>query len=177
VNSHGPVHTAIVRHLSSFTSNGFLHIVCEFAEHGDLAHFIANRKGRLFSERTVLTLLAQMALALRLIHRAKVLHRYPCSTCACVIPAALCDGATCVPCFRDLKVQNIFLNSRNEIKIGDFGIARQLAHTMEKACTLVGTPFYLSPELCKQKPYSYKSDIWSLVRSFLEGAHKLAMVC
>ena len=64
----------------------------------------------------------------------------------------------------DLKVQNIFLNKKNEIKIGDFGIARQLESTMEKARTIVGTPFYLSPELCKQQPYSYKSDIWSLVR-------------
>lgn len=66
---------------------------------------------------------------------------------------------------RDLKVQNIFLNQRNQIKMGDFGIARRLEHTMEKAHTLVGTPFYLSPELCRQQPYDYKSDVWSLVRA------------
>ena len=49
--------------------------MCEYAEKGDLAHFIAARKSRHFSERTVLTLLAQMALGLEFVHRHKVLHR------------------------------------------------------------------------------------------------------
>ena len=66
---------AIVGHLATFTEQGFLHIVCEYAEKGDLAHFIAARKSRHFSERTVLTLLAQMALGLEFVHRHKVLHR------------------------------------------------------------------------------------------------------
>ena len=61
-------------------------------------------------------------------------------------------------------MQNIFLNAHNQIKMGDFGIARRLEHTLAKAHTIVGTPFYLSPELCRQQPYDYKSDIWSLVR-------------
>eukprot|EP00761_Pharyngomonas_kirbyi_P009804 gb/GECH01009822.1/.p1 GENE.gb/GECH01009822.1/~~gb/GECH01009822.1/.p1 ORF type:complete len:451 (+),score=141.50 gb/GECH01009822.1/:1-1353(+) len=48
------------------------------------------------------------------------------------------------------------------VKMGDFGIARILKSTMECARTLVGTPYYLSPELCQEKPYNNKSDIWSL---------------
>lgn len=50
----------------------------------------------------------------------------------------------------DLKSQNIFLDKHSEVKFGDFGIARVLTHTLEQARTLVGTPYYLSPELCNQ---------------------------
>ena len=48
------------------------------------------------------------------------------------------------------------------IKIGDFGIAKILKHTVAVAKTMVGTPYYLSPEIIEQRPYSFKSDIWSL---------------
>ena len=63
---------------------------------------------------------------------------------------------------RDLKTQNIFLTSKGEIKIGDFGIARVLQSTYDYAQTAIGTPYYLSPEICQEKPYNQKSDIWSL---------------
>lgn len=62
---------------------------------------------------------------------------------------------------RDIKTQNIFLTKDEICKIGDFGIAKVLLHTMEKAKTIVGTPFYLSPEIIENKPYSFKSDVWS----------------
>lgn len=48
------------------------------------------------------------------------------------------------------------------IKLGDFGIARVLNRTAEKAKTMVGTPYYLSPEIIEGKTYSFASDIWSL---------------
>lgn len=54
------------------------------------------------------------------------------------------------------------MTKNNTIKLGDFGIARVLKSTMECAKTLVGTPYYLSPELCQEKPYNNKSDVWSL---------------
>ena len=46
--------------------------------------------------------------------------------------------------------------------MGDFGISRVLNNTDEKAKTQVGTPYYLSPEICLDKAYDHKSDIWSL---------------
>ena len=48
------------------------------------------------------------------------------------------------------------------IKLGDFGIAKVLEHTKDIAKTVVGTPYYLSPEIIENKPYSFASDIWSL---------------
>jgi NIMA (never in mitosis gene a)-related kinase len=49
---------------------------------------------------------------------------------------------------RDLKTSNIFLSSNGVLKIGDFGIAKILDETLEIAQTVVGTPYYLSPEIC-----------------------------
>lgn len=48
------------------------------------------------------------------------------------------------------------------MKLGDFGIARVLSNTKSKAKTVVGTPYYLSPEIIESSPYNFKSDIWSL---------------
>jgi len=72
-----------------------------------------------------------------------------------------------VPCasrvvHRDLKPHNIFLGVGDEVKIGDFGVSRQLSSSREMAMTIVGSPGYLSPELCNGEPYNEKADIWSL---------------
>ena len=56
-----------------------------------------------------------------------------------------------------------FHTHRNgSVKVGDFGISKDLNHTLDKANTCVGTPCYLSPELCQDIPYSFKSDVWAL---------------
>ena len=52
--------------------------------------------------------------------------------------------------------------SNGIVKLGDFGIARVLSTTIELAVTIVGTPYYLSPEIIKNEPYNFKSDMWSL---------------
>ena len=56
----------------------------------------------------------------------------------------------------------MFLTKDDRIKIGDLGVAKLLNQTANMAHTVVGTPYYLSPELCEEKPYNHKSDIWSL---------------
>ena len=55
----------------------------------------------------------------------------------------------------------MFLAKDDKIKVGDLGVAK-LLNTQNMAHTIVGTPYYLSPELCEEKPYNHKSDIWSL---------------
>jgi NIMA (never in mitosis gene a)-related kinase len=104
---------------------------------GDLQNKIKEQRGKPFSEAQILEWFTQICLGLKHIHDRKILHR-------------------------DLKGQNIFLTSKGIVKIGDFGIAKVLANTMQNARTVVGTPYYLSPEIVNSKPYNFKSDMWSM---------------
>jgi NIMA (never in mitosis gene a)-related kinase len=63
---------------------------------------------------------------------------------------------------RDIKLQNVFLTADNQIKLGDFGISKFLECTGDFAKTALGTPYYLSPEICSGFKYNYKTDIWML---------------
>jgi len=62
---------------------------------------------------------------------------------------------------RDLKTANVFITAEQDAKIGDLGVSRLLSATHEMAHTIVGTPYYLSPELCEGRPYNVKSDVWA----------------
>jgi len=94
-------------------------------------------KGQRFPEELILNWFVQIVLALKYIHSLKILHR-------------------------DLKASNLFLSASGSLKIGDFGIAKVLEGTLENAQTMVGTPYYMSPEIIENKPYQFKSDVWSL---------------
>ena len=63
---------------------------------------------------------------------------------------------------RDLKAINIFLTQEDDIRIGDLGVAKLITDPEAFAMTIIGTPYYLSPELCEERPYNQKSDIWAL---------------
>lgn len=63
-------------------------------------------------------------------------------------------------CHRDIKCANIFLNTKGEIKLGDFNVSKVAKKGL--LYTQTGTPYYASPEVWKDRPYDYKSDIWSL---------------
>ncbi|XP_064917419.1 serine/threonine-protein kinase Nek1 isoform X3 [Columba livia] len=130
-------HPNIVLYRESFEENGCLYIVMDYCEGGDLFKKINAQKGILFSEDQILDWFVQICLALKHIHDRKILHR-------------------------DIKSQNIFLTKDGTIQLGDFGIARVLNSTAELARTCIGTPYYLSPEICQNKPYNNKSDIWAL---------------
>ncbi|KAM9859411.1 serine/threonine-protein kinase Nek4 [Aulostomus maculatus] len=108
-----------------------------FCEGGDLYHRLKQQKGELLPERQVVEWFVQIAMALQYLHERNILHR-------------------------DLKTQNIFLTKTNIIKVGDLGIARVLENQNDMASTLIGTPYYMSPELFSNKPYNHKSDVWAL---------------
>nr|XP_020020029.1 serine/threonine-protein kinase Nek1 isoform X1 [Castor canadensis] len=130
-------HPNIVQYRESFEENGSLYIVMDYCEGGDLFKRINAQKGILFQEDQILDWFVQICLALKHVHDRKILHR-------------------------DIKSQNIFLTKDGTVQLGDFGIARVLNSTVELARTCIGTPYYLSPEICENKPYNNKSDIWAL---------------
>ena len=64
---------------------------------------------------------------------------------------------------RDLKLGNLFLSDKMEIKLGDFGLATKLEYEGERKRTICGTPNYIAPEILEGKRgHSYEVDIWSL---------------
>ena len=71
---------------------------------------------------------------------------------------------------RDIKPQNILLNSRGNIKLTDFGISRELDNSIGKCMTIVGTFKYMSPERILGENYSYSSDVWSMGLVLIECA-------
>jgi serine/threonine protein kinase len=130
-------HPNIIRYIESFQEHGCFYIVMEYADGGDLSQKLEARSGALLSESEVLHDFIQIALAIKYIHDRKILHR-------------------------DLKAENVFLMQDGTIKLGDFGIAKVLEHTVDLCQTQVGTPYYLSPEICNGTAYNSKTDIWSL---------------
>ncbi|BFZ08682.1 hypothetical protein BsWGS_11721 [Bradybaena similaris] len=130
-------HPNIVSYKDSFETGGFLYIAMQYCEGGDLYARLKEQKGCPLEERQVVEWFVQIAMALQYMHERNILHR-------------------------DLKTQNIFLTKSKIIKVGDLGIARILESSSAMATTLIGTPYYMSPELFSNKPYNYKSDVWAL---------------
>ncbi|XP_061478364.1 serine/threonine-protein kinase Nek3 isoform X1 [Rhineura floridana] len=130
-------HPNIVTYLESFEGDGHLYIVMEYCDDGDLMQKIKLQKGKLFPEDMILNWFAQICLGVRYIHDKRVLHR-------------------------DIKSKNIFLTQNGKVKLGDFGSALLLSSPKAYACSYVGTPYYVPPEIWENTPYNNKSDIWSL---------------
>lgn len=133
-------HPNIVSYRDNFFMGDTLVIIMQYCEGGDLATYIKDmRKQRQrIDEQQIMHYFVQILQALQYIHSKRILHR-------------------------DLKTSNLFLmKSKFVVKLGDFGISRVLEGSIEAAITVVGTPYYMSPEVCENKPYTFKSDVWSL---------------
>ena len=114
-----------------------LNIIMEYADDGDINHKIQeNLKRRLqFEESQVWEWIIQLLKGLKYLHDNKIMHR-------------------------DLKCANIFLMKNGLVKIGDLNVSKITKSNMAR--TQTGTPYYIAPEIWKDKPYDYKCDIWSL---------------
>ena len=130
-------HPNIVQYKEAFFEDGMLYIVMEMCEKGDLTAFIKGRNGHHLPEDDVMRIFVQVCLGLAHTHSEGVLHR-------------------------DMKPSNILLTKGHIVKLADFGIARVMNSKAQLAKTVVGTPYYLSPEICEDRPYGTASDMWSL---------------
>ena len=63
---------------------------------------------------------------------------------------------------RDIKPANILLNSKGEVKLSDFGIARELLEQEIFSSTVIGTLSYKSPERIISRKYGFKTDVWGM---------------
>ncbi|KAJ9440304.1 putative serine/threonine-protein kinase A [Diplonema papillatum] len=137
-------HPNIVKYKEHYEEGNMLWIVMEYADGGDLGMRIKDQRKKAtengpvyFDETLIMMWFLQICMALKHLHDNHILHR-------------------------DLKTANIFLTSKNVVKLGDFGISTVLNNTMAVAYTVCGTPYYFSPEICQNQPYGSKSDVWAL---------------
>ena len=115
-----------------------LNIVMEYADDGDLQSKIIKMKneGGVFKESLIWQYSIQMIEGLKALHDKKIMHR-------------------------DLKSANIFLFKENHLcKLGDMNVSKVIKEKV--LLTQTGTPYYASPEVWRDEPYSYKSDLWSI---------------
>jgi NIMA (never in mitosis gene a)-related kinase len=154
-------HPFVLAHVDSFVEDECLNVIVELCENGDVFKAIQRQKGRPLDESFIWRCFIETVLGLHYIHSCRVLHRdiKPMYLISAIFPI----------CMSSLQVliifhvcRNIFLDAQNHVRIGDFGVAKSLAASGDMSKTMIGTPYYLSPEVVEGREYGHKSDIWAL---------------
>ena len=109
----------------------------EYADNGDLLEKIKKYKklNKYIPEDEIMSIFIQTVNALKRLHQLNIMHR-------------------------DIKSANVFLNKDGKAQLGDLNVSKLAQLGLNY--TQTGTPYYASPEVWKEKPYDFKSDIWSL---------------
>ncbi|KAJ6260859.1 Myosin-IIIB [Drechslerella dactyloides] len=169
-------HPNIVRYYSREhnKTDHSLYIYMEYCGGGDLSTHIKRCKsnGTLVPEHVVWSIFTQLVLALYKCHNGsdppsledmnEGWDKKKKTTPALAATTGTKATGREVIVHRDLKPENVFLDHETCVKLGDFGLSRILASDQHMATTYVGTPYYMSPEIVCDLPYTSRSDIWSL---------------
>ncbi|OLY83991.1 Serine/threonine-protein kinase CLA4 [Smittium mucronatum] len=128
-------HPNIVNYINSFLiGNSDLWVVMEYMNGGALTDVIDNNS---MEQDEIATVALEVCKGLNHLHQQRIIHR-------------------------DIKSDNILLGEDCSVKITDFGFCAKLSEQKSKRATMVGTPYWMAPEVVKQKPYGPKVDVWSL---------------
>ncbi|XP_063070889.1 serine/threonine-protein kinase 3/4-like [Engraulis encrasicolus] len=134
----------VVRYYGSYFKNSDLWIVMEYCGAGSVIDIIRLRNKTL-TEDEIAAILQSTLKGLEYLHFMRKIHR-------------------------DIKAGNILLNAEGQAKLADFGVAGQLTDTMAKRNTVIGTPFWMAPEVIQEIGYNCVADIWSLGITAIEMA-------
>lgn len=127
-------HPNIVKMYNSFLVGDELWIVMEYLEGGSLTNIVTDRQG--MTEQQIATVCLQFLQALAFLHHEGVIHR-------------------------DIKSDSILLGNDGSVKLSDFGFCAQVTNEVPRRRSLVGTPYWLSPEIISRLSYGPEVDIWS----------------
>ena len=125
---------------------GEMWIVMEYCEGGSMSDLLEANSGVLLPEDCIRAVCASIVLGLEYLH-----------------------GVANV-CHRDIKCGNVLLTSDGHVKLADFGVSAELTNTLNKRKTVVGSPYWMAPEVIRESHYDGRADVWSLGITAIEMA-------
>ncbi|TPX77412.1 hypothetical protein CcCBS67573_g01299 [Chytriomyces confervae] len=129
----GSLHPNVLGYMDSFLVGSFLWLVLEYVEGGTLTDLLPFQ----LTEAQIARIALETLHGLEYLHSKHVIHR-------------------------DIKSDNLLVSSHGSIKISDFGHSAQLANAWDRRASVIGTPYWMAPEVIKQEEYGTKADIWSV---------------